>query len=923
MRESDFVNKLSDFTNSLESLVDLLKEQQKTSPTETLNKMLEGLDGEAIATISANLLEVKENVETINKNTEKTLEIVKSIKSENETGMFGKIEDPKNKNTILQGVKTVLLIAAGVLAIGMAFKIVGSVDYFSVVALGMAIMFSAHAFAQVASIKDDKGKPITYKVAFQTAIIMAIMSAAILASGLIFKVMPTLSIYTLITVIGIGLAMGLSTFFILKGIGKLNKKSLGLAFMVPLIIPLIALGIVAASLILQYVQPISPEVLKNVVLTSIGIGLITLAMMPTLFLLEKSGLTKNIAGLALGGLAIVIISTAIMLSSWVLSIGRYGNAPNAEWALGTGLSIIMFTPALVLLGVIAMTGVGIPAMLLGGLGVVIVSTAIMIASHILDKGKYKKYPTLGWATGVGLALLVFGTPMIALGTMILLSLGTGMKAIEYGKDAMLMVATTLVEASKILSKGKWGKYPSFKWSRGVGLALKAFSDVLVTLTRLQTISSIFGGKDIILTGKDGFITKASNSLVEAGKIFTKSGDVFTKGYPSEDWAKGVGISLVAFADVMSKLERGNILDSVLSVFGLGGNKMDLLQFIKDASNALVEAGTIFSQSDNVFSDNYPSEDWALGVGGSLVAFADVIQKLDDASRKLIKEPWRISSLIKTLSLSMVHSGVIFTKYGSGLWNKGTYPSEDWALGVGGSLTAFADAIQKIDDARSKLIKNPEELQMLILTLASTLIKTGLMFTKYGSGLFNLDSVPSEDWSTRIGAALATLGEVSAIENIDKLTQTLYVLSTVSFDKLAENITNVGKIIEKLSDSINTLDVDKVNNLVNLSSGFQMLGLVDHEGLKKTLKTINAEKNELKTIQDNNGVMSGAFNKLISKGSKTEGGTNVTTASKGKNVKNLFEDKMLDFMENIDQNVEKIANPEEREEELEGKDVEDN
>jgi hypothetical protein len=256
-RESEFIDKLSDFTKSLDDLVELLKEQQKTGPTEIVNKLLENLDGNAIASIAENIEALKNNTADINKNVEKTLEAVKSIKNERESGMFGEIDNKKNNKSIVDGVKTVVLIAAGVLAIGLAFKIIGAVDFFSVVALGMGILFTANAFAKIASIKDDKGKPIDYKRALMTAGIMVIMSGAVLASGLILQFMPVIGLMEIVSIIGIGAGLGLATYFILKAVGKLTMKQLKMAALVPLIMPVIALGIVLSGFILQGMPSVS------------------------------------------------------------------------------------------------------------------------------------------------------------------------------------------------------------------------------------------------------------------------------------------------------------------------------------------------------------------------------------------------------------------------------------------------------------------------------------------------------------------------------------------------------------------------------------------------------------------------------------------------------------------------------------------
>ena len=185
-RESDFIGKLSDFTKSLDNLVELLQEQQKSNPSEVVNTMFEGMDTK-ISTIAENLEEVKTNTVEINKNVEKILTVVKSKQKQEESGMFGDVADKKNKSSVIEGVKTIILIAAGVLAIGMAFKIIGGVDFFSVLALGMSILLIAHAFAEIASLKDDKGKPIGLERAGVAAIMMIMMSGALLVSGFIYS----------------------------------------------------------------------------------------------------------------------------------------------------------------------------------------------------------------------------------------------------------------------------------------------------------------------------------------------------------------------------------------------------------------------------------------------------------------------------------------------------------------------------------------------------------------------------------------------------------------------------------------------------------------------------------------------------------------------------------------------------------------
>ena len=61
---------------------------------------------------------------------------------------------PEYKSKIKDGIQTVILIAGGVLAIGLAFKLIGQVDFLSVISLSMGILYVSLAFAEIAKIKD-------------------------------------------------------------------------------------------------------------------------------------------------------------------------------------------------------------------------------------------------------------------------------------------------------------------------------------------------------------------------------------------------------------------------------------------------------------------------------------------------------------------------------------------------------------------------------------------------------------------------------------------------------------------------------------------------------------------------------------------------------------------------------------------------
>lgn len=840
-REQEFIEKLSNFTTALEELVNLLKEQNKTSPTENLNNFLENFDAEIITSITKNLQEVKDKTIEINKNTEKILKAINDQKKQKESGMFGEISDNKNKNKIVDGVKTVILIAAGVLAIGMAFKIIGKVDFLSVVALGLGIMFVANAFSKVAVLKDDKGKPLGWKQIVMGALTLIIISGAILASGLILKQIPVLDIAELLTVVLIGVSLGLATFFILKGINNLSFKDIAKASLVPVILPAVALGIVGAgfaltlmpevtfkqalsafmvsiamlpimlgigymvkglsnasiddimlvglaipimaggiylaSIILQNVKPIP---FFDVILAGIAIGIVVLAMTPTIYVLSKAGLTdpKKLLELTIGVAAIALISLAIVASSWILSLGNYEEYPSAGWVLGAGLSIILFTLPVAVVGLMAMTGVGLVALGLGIISIPLIATAIMLTSWILSVGDYSTFPSYEWSLSVGLSLLTFGIPMVALGTLIVASFGIGLGILAAGIGGIILIAEAIVEADKILSKGKWGTYPSPDWSLGVGLAIRAFSEVLIELVKLQMLSSMvsffFGGE--IEIDLPSFIRNVSDALLEAAKMFNSAPNVFGGNYPTEDWAKGVGMSIRAFSEVLIELTKLQMLKDMLSFFSLGiigGGEIDLPAFIEKTVAGIIAAGKAFSEVEgDIFKGKYPNEEWAKGVGGSVKSFAEAISAMDSAGVDIdysdLESDDGMISVMKGLAKGLIEVAKVFNENKVVEFDTNKIPKEEWGKGIGAALSAFANAAKDLKDSgleiNTKDLFKEDGAVAVMVGLSIGIIAVGRLFEN-SKVSFDLAFVPSTEWSEALSSAINAFTSIN-VEGFD-------------------------------------------------------------------------------------------------------------------------------------------------------------
>ena len=852
-KESDFVESLQGFSESLENLVELLKEQNKDNPAEVFGKLVESFDS-SISTIAQDIVNIKEDVQNINNNTDKILTAVKNQNEAKETGMMGEMESKSSKDKVTGAIKTVILIAAGVLAIGMAFKIVGDVDFKSVVALGMGIMFTAYAFAKVASITDDKGKAIDLKRAAGVAGIMLIMSGAIAVSGLILSYMPTLNFLTLLTVIGIGLGLGIATYLILKAVGQLSMKQIGMAALVPTLLPLISFGIVASSFILIETKMVSGAQ----ILTAIGVSLAMGIVLFTVGKVAQSLKNAKISDILMVGVIMPIMAIGVVLSSIIL---QHTQPVDFKKALMAGLVIgavtLAMVPTIYLLKKAGMLNPkAILDLLVGVVAIVLISAAIMLSSHILALGNYSKYPNFKWAAGVGLALLTFTIPIMVVGLMIAASFGLGLIALAAGIGGVLLMAGAIVAASHILAEGNYSSYPTIEWAGGVGGSIMAFASALAIQTGLSIISGFFGGGDVDL---GAFIKKISRAIVEAGKIFSEAGDYWQAGnFPGIEWAGGVGGSIMAFAKALQIQEEINS-----GLFSSGD--VDLGAFIKKISRAIIDAGTEFSGTE-------------------------------------------------------------------GLWNEGTYPSKEWAGGVGGSILAFAQAINALKEAGIDVdaddLKDNDGAVAVMLGLTRGIIEVGRVFSKESKPEYwNLDMIPGKDWVSNISNMLESLSNENSQDNFSKMVSSMQRLARIRFSNMSY-IWYLSMSVRHLSKTLEEFNTEKIEKIMKLGAGFQLISLVDSDGLEDVLDTIEDKANILKRATDDGGYIRDMLDKAFNIGSDsttstTSDGTS-GSASGGAVVNEFspFETKLLSHISNIDTNVELLLpDTTETEEELNGPNVE--
>ena len=944
---------LDNLSYSLELIADALNSRE-SSNTSTTNALKSGDFSKQLNEINTSLKSIKSDTSKILQNQNTILELSKKDKGGDD--VFLGAENSSNKEKLKSGAASIILIAGAVLAIGLAFKIVGEVDFLSVISIGLAIVFISDAFVNVSN-NIVKNK-ITNAVAFQTAIVMVAMSAAIMLSSWVLGFIKPISLTQAVSAILIAGMFSVISYGMKKILDAMDSANIvsvaKSVIFLPLILPAIATAIVMSSYILGFTKPIGliqaisailiagvftaisyglPKIMNAVseiknplsiltgavvlvslagaiaassvllgmvqpitltqFITSIAISILFVAlsyglalmspmldkiswkhviMLPLLFttmslaimasskiLSQSEEITfgkslrilvfgavmsiltftmgtamvflgkAQIKDVLAGALAIVVLAGAIALSSKLLNLGDYKIYPSFGWAIGTGVSIIAFGVAALTMGLMVTSGIGAVALLAGAVAIVGIAGTIVAVSHILKAGDYSKYPSFGWAAGVGLSMGGFGMAMLGIGLAVVGSLGLGLVALEAGKDAVLMIAQTVVDASHILKAGDYKSGPTIAWSGGIALALAAFSPIYAMLAA-NKIMSLFGGG----VGPKDFsdaIKMVSGGIVTAAEFFGDKGDIF-KGGPKKEWSQGVGLAIGAFLPVYRMLAANKIM----SLFGGGIGPKDFVNAIKMVSEGIVSAGEFFNGKGDIFKGG-PKKEWSQGVGGAIGAFLPIFKTINDSK----------------------------------------------TLGFGGL---------DVDDVTKT-----------ILGVTNAIVKVAIKLNS-ASRFFNTNIDPNfvKNLTSNTLGFLALARKVTEI-NDDGVGSTLLGLDSVSrtangMIKLAGAYDKLASSLRRFSGALKSMDDDKISSIRKLTGNLAILASMNKKNLDEMMGVLESKANVFsKLIQDNNETN----NNKTGVGANKKG--EVTTLDKKKKSKygNTSEqlDLVIDILTRID------------------------
>lgn len=779
-----------------------------------------------------------DNIDASNKqmltNQEKILGMTKDIKANNESNnLFAFSNSDKSKKSVKTGVGSIILIAAGVLAIGLAFKLIGSVDFISVIALSIAMPLIAIAFTEVASSIKEKG--LGLKDMLMSALALTVMAMSLTASSWILSYVQPIGFSQFITAVAISAIFVVLSYAIAEAMRPLKKVNVKQVIMLPIVFVSMSLALMLSSHILGMSSVVEPGLLFNLILQSITLSIMAIAMSLPMILFKGLGLKPK--DVMMGGLMLVMVAATMMTASWLINLGTYDNYPSLLWAIGTGLAINLMAIPIIALGLLSMTGVGLAAIALGSVATMIVAGTIVAVSYILSSGDYGSYPGIGWALGVGTSLGLFGISMVSLGFIMLT--GIGAFALGFGAGAMLTIADTIVNVADILNGGDFTGGPTPTWAKGVGMAIGAFAPVFATLSSMN-IWSIFGGSKFSAEDYANTITTISMAIITAADVF-RNGPTRWEGGPTKKWAEGVGLAIGAFAPIFKILNSQGIMDSL---FGTTVTAEDMGSAIRMIATSIMDAADIFSKDNGSYKGG-PTKKWAEGVGQSITSFSKIYEWVFDGLNWTPGDIEQANGVIFKIARSILDVAKIFQGYEmqgdklvQGVAPKwGGFPTKKWSDGVTGSIMKFSELYDWVFDGDNWTPEYIDQANAVIYKVARSILQVGRIMEPLGNM-----TLPAANAAGDLAKNLKTWKDV--VKVADELDTGNLFMTAFKIKFLASGVDKLAKALNGLGAALSSLQTNQLDALNNIAGTFISFSVMDEDNFASIMDVVDDKSESL-------------------------------------------------------------------------------
>jgi len=711
--DKQLLQALDNLSVALERISETLN--KKDSKSSTGKAMESGNFGGQLKEISNGIKKLLADNQKILKNQNTIIALSKKKESDKKTGV---LEGDKSKeSSIKKGVGTILLIAVAVLAIGMAFKLVGNVDFLSVVGLALAMTLISIAFEKIAKLK------ISTKDALNTSYVLVIIAGVIAVSSWILALVIPLSFgkaLTAILIAGVFTVLSYGMKNIITALKGVNIFTLVKTMeYLPFIFLALSTAIALSSYVLALVMPLSFSKAITAILIAAVFAVISYGLKNIMTAFKGVNIIDIFAVAEFIPMIFLSLSLAIALSSYVLAL---------VMPIGLGQAIT----AILIAAVFAVISYGLKNIMKSFEGISVDSIAeAIVAIPFIFIGLSFAIAASSWLLAM-VVPITFAQALTSIAisiVFVVLSFAASLifKAIGGISNSKLIAASiimpilftamslAIMASSYLLAQTQ--EIPFMKLLSILGLAITVAIAAVVMGLAAIILNKLGGISDYI---KGGIAIVIIAATIMASSLILSYGTYEEGGYPKWEWALGVGLSLAVFGIAAVLLGT-----QALNPFFYAGLGVTLL-----VAGTIVAASAILALGS--YADGtYPSLSWALGVGGSIAAFGVAAVLLGFQ----VFNPFFYMGLgvILLVAATIVATSMIFAE---GNFDENKFPSMKWMLGATGTILAMSLVAVAIAFLSPLIILG----SIAIMAVALTIMLIDKVFSE---GSFK--SYPSDKW----------------------------------------------------------------------------------------------------------------------------------------------------------------------------------
>ncbi len=773
--------KLLDALNNLSVAMEHIADSLKGKLSSDTGKALQGGDlSNTLLSISASIDEIKSDTKDIKDGQSTIIKMLKKLKRSDKqvdtrkrnvddvkgggmTSPFNDAGEKDNTSKIKDGLTSILLIAVGVLAIGLALKLVGPVDILSVIAISVAVLILAKAFAEISQVEGLNAK----KIIVASFALVAISLAVVAVSYILGSVIPVspIQLFTSIAIAAVFSVLAYGLGNMAKGVSEMKNPLLTMAVL-PLVMIALSYAIMMSSSLLAQVTPLS---MSNFI-TAIGISVIFVVAAYTLPIISRAMEKIDMGKIVMLPVMMVLLSLAITGSSYILAQAQTIDP-------GKLFNIVLVSIAVAAMALTAGVAIGILGkfdianIVKGSINLVIISAAILGASFLLSMGDYSNSPSIGWSVAVGLAMMMLSIPVILLGAV-------GLPIVAMGALGIVLVAGAIAAASYILAAidpkffyviADAMSYFMQRFADAIAYGMKVIAPALKIFIDTVGASLIKFAKNIL-----PIIVKAVGELVE--RILKPLGKMIKEILPAlGQFLKTVATAILPLVKV--------IIEGLKSVFT---SITDILNVIV---KGLKTAGEVVVNIINAISD---------GISSVIEKIGKVIGIVGDKISKIVDS---MSGFVKSIgsSISRVIDSIV------------------------GGITRLS-SVGTMD-----LVSGAAKIVTFLGTITTALVQ--FSNTKIDLSKFNT-----------ITSMVNSLGKfVDVIADVNGMS-----INNNTFKNMSNGIDQLAASIGKLN---NTIDVDKMNALKNLTGTVVMMSLMDSDQFGAMMDKLEEKSNVFASVMN--------------------------------------------------------------------------